>query len=598
MIGSRMLSRLGFWLVTLCFFVSCSEAAQLQLRLLDADGSTPPVVLTDTLYHVEVKLKADKFEQQPERPSIPGLDPDVVRATADRREMSWINGKQSNALVWLFDVIWRQPGEVHLGPVIMRVDGNSVASNSLDVSVDRVSTYAGKAAKHGLSYAGQGQTYAAWEPLKTDCYVGEGIPCRLSFYTTDESVAIEGISQFQPQQQYDLTLKQQTSPEHETKKGVTYYVARWEGMLYPKAPGELVLPQMAIVYRSTRQAASSFMGMFSFFMPTQAYQVVVPSVTLRSKPLPPTNKKIAGVGQIKTIMWKAAQTKAPQGEAFVVTRLMTGNFDPATVALELPAVTDGLKIYKSGTTTEGSYPDVSLSDEFVVQGIKPGRGEIAAQTYWFFNPERLAYESVTTAPVALEIAPAIVPVAKKDTDTTVTTTVTDGILTTSHGQSVTASNYLDREKFSSLIFYRVPFWLFIVLFLLPFLILAIKDLCMRWYARLYFLGNLWRVKRRFLREVKAAAAAGDGKQLHGAFVRFVMAVIPCKEDSLQESVRRWLERQGSSAEVVAEWNELYETLQLQAYAPIVDREQVNVVAPQLAFWASEIINKARSSACS
>lgn len=574
--------RRSWYLLAYSVWMSAAPIS-VELRLTDQRGTPVATAVVGEVYHLETCIKGGPTRNRIVRPVVPGLRQEQIRASYERSQSSWTNGVSTSSISYLVDVVWDAPGEVVLGPVIVDADGTPYHSQKMVVRIVDEGVMVRGPARTGAKH-----TFAQWEVDKTDPYVGEGVVCRLCLYTNDD-IELESSSQFQPKN-YDMTIASQARWEQRVRDGVSYRVAVWEGILYPLVSGDIWLPPMLLTYRS-QEGQQTFLG-FIFAQGGVLEKVRAAAHKLSAKALPPSDKTIAGVGVIKNSAWQTTHTTVRQGEAFTITRTTSGAFNPQQLKLGLPLHDEKIRIYPSGTTVTGTYPNLQVSEAYVVQALQEGPLEIGPETHWFFNPQRALYEGITTAPIMFTVIPGVVASEDVHKGGSSSRMPSDAVKT---DRTTTSSAFV--SFFLSLLhifWYQMPLIWFVLLLMLPCFLLFLQVHLHRLAKRMHREYRVWRAQRSLIMVCKSVINSGNGKYLYGAFVSFLKETMSYDESmQVEDATSRWLEQRGVHDKELEAWRRLCAAVKQSSYAPESDSNGVRVTAEQVAAWVPRVGAKAK-----
>jgi hypothetical protein len=176
-----------------------------------------------------------------------------------------------------------------------------------------------------------------------------------------------------------------------------------------KTAGTVALKPASQLVNVTTGATSGF-GLFSRQNLEQINVTSAPaSVTVRALPSPAPATFTGAVGRL-TLDSKVVPAKAAVGEPITWTLTLAGTANwPDIAGLPSRSVSKDFRVVQpqaKRVTKEGSLYDVTLSEDVVLIPSRAGAYTLAPVTFTVFNPVTGAYETLSTPPVTLNIAPA------------------------------------------------------------------------------------------------------------------------------------------------------------------------------------------------
>ncbi|MGH6960406.1 MAG: BatD family protein, partial [Dongiaceae bacterium] len=351
----------------------------------------------------------------PTLPPIPGVT--VAPGSSQRSEFSFVNGQQSSRLIYEFQLVATQPGDIVIPAIQGRAGGAVLTSRPLALKIVKA---------EGAAAAAQAAlTNLAFLRLivpKTEVYFGEPFAVEMQLYwQTAQEVHV-------PQLKADgFSLGPMPKPtQNRTQVGNSIYnlvvcrltaTAARTGTL-PFGPAESALTILVPITNPVRTRDP-----FGFFGRGPEYQqrpTVLKSdaVTMRVLPLPKENVPAGFNGAIGNYRMTASAgpTNLIVGDPITVRVQIAGN--GPIESLQLPAQTD----WREFTT----YPATSKTDlndplGLGLSGIKsfeqvviPQHHEIQALPplrFSFFDPQAKAYRTLSSPAVPLDLRPAATAVA-------------------------------------------------------------------------------------------------------------------------------------------------------------------------------------------
>ncbi len=399
----------NFWWI--CFLLFPLVAfADISLRMVDEEGESLKQAQVGRLFTIEVALTNNT--KMDASPSVRGLDQFSVQETSWRYEM--ING--STTIKHNYKVIAQNPGEYTVGPALLIQNKKQEVSNTIQVVV-------GQEQEHVLGASQkEAPTLLRLSVNKDHAVKGERIIGTLCYYYTDPS---QKLRNFIEQPGEDFNRKKARGPRQgtETVNGIAYDYLELDWDMYPQKTGSLVFPAFGAEYEVAVKRDHMWGGLGrlfgSFSEPKRIYSN---AVTLEVDDIPPTDKKVQGVGIFDSFQNSAHPPVVSQGEGAVITVALKGDFDPDRITFPgLQGVPKELRYYESKESVDepsSAKSPVVKRFEYIVQGLSTGSWEIPAQQFYYYDVATRSYQTLTTAPLSITIRPSShsqAPKLSKDT---------------------------------------------------------------------------------------------------------------------------------------------------------------------------------------
>lgn len=356
------------------------------LEVSMSDGDTPHQNHSQVLLHNSLHDK---------KPTIQGIEDFYVRSGG--LQMTTING--ATTTTHRYKVRIDKPGVYTVGPACIEENGSTVRSNTLKLTV-----------VHQEKAEEQNKKVEALLKLsadKSNVVVGEKISCRLRFaFKDDGTIALQSIGEGEIS---GFTVGEKTGPLQgaETVNGTRYAYGDWVWQVYPKQPGDLVItPYSADV--SVKNSEQERHPFAFFFGSSENKKIYSNALKIHVNPLPKHDDTVDGVGEFYSFVATVDHAVAKEGEAIVLTLAIDGDADLATLAPPvLQKVPADFKWYESKNSIgDGSRKNSRKKRfEYIVQGIKDGTYEFAAQQFTYFDTKAREYKTLETDPLTITIKP-------------------------------------------------------------------------------------------------------------------------------------------------------------------------------------------------
>ncbi len=376
--------------------------------------------------------------QRPELPRVDGLR-FLYRGQSSR--MEWINGRSSSSLSFLYQVTAEQPGSYTIGPIRVRVGGQTLESKPIQCTVLPASsgTAGGTSGSGSATPPGSGSTrlrsgeadqigFMRIIPEKTTSYSGELVPFTIkAYFRQGLSVTVKS----QPQVNGDAFVLQldngRPQQDQEVVNDIPYTVLTWHGTLSGIKAGTFPLEveiDTSLLVRRPRQRPSSMFGMpffddpfFDDFFGTltrKDIKLVSPRRLLTIRDLPTKGRPADFRGAIGVFSLAVTADPARTRVGDPVTLRMrvsgTGNFG----LVQAPAFTGGPE-WKTYPPAE-KFTDLGEGKgrkEFTMAIVPTTTGikEIPPVTFSYFDPKADQYTTLRSDPIPLQVeaAPGTTP---------------------------------------------------------------------------------------------------------------------------------------------------------------------------------------------
>ena len=349
-------------------------------------------------------------------------------STSSQSSFQIINGHttQSSSITYTFILVATKNGTFNIPPAHITAEGNSISSQPLKITVSGT-------AQNAQSQQGGGRQQPTEEPMRaagsrisgSDLFikvsankrrVHEQEPILLTYkvYTLVDLTQLEGkMPDLQGFHTQEVPLPQQKSFKIETFNGRPYRTVTWsQYVMFPQITGKLTIPSITfngIVVQQNRNIDpfEAFFNGGSGYVEVKK-QIQAPSVDIQVDPLPQRPSDFSGgVGKFNI----SAQ----------LTKTAVKANDPVTLRV-IVSGTGNLKLIKQPTV---NFPndfdkyDAKLTDKtkLTVNGLEgsmiydflavprhPGKYEIPAVSFTYFDLQSNSYKTVKTESFTLDVA--------------------------------------------------------------------------------------------------------------------------------------------------------------------------------------------------
>lgn len=477
----------------------------------------------------------------------------------------YTNGKSTFFKVhYKYQIRCDREGTFVVGPAHVRVDGNSIVSNSQEITVASTPQVLQESVGDGMHTHG-------WIRVNIDtekpAVVGQQIPLVLTAYL-DPSSEFVG---FEPPVFEQFTVGSFQSPEQgvETVAGKQYRFVRIRTTLATGHPGTYVLSTVsAQINVEEKDDVPDFFGGFSrgimFGHQLQRKRIISDAVSITVHPLP-SDTPVTAVGSFESIAFSVDQTTANVGEGIVGTLRIRGAQADIT-ALSAPPLqaVPGMKWYESKQSIDAAQREKIF--EYIIQCSHEGQFRIPAQKFNFYDPYNQKYTTLMTDPIDVHVR-ALSSGAVQQEDAKAETSAN----TQSSGPEVHTQ---DPSNHRALELMHAPWYPVSVRMiswrsfgrLVLILILLILVRLGAGLIRLYSNKGIWRTKRKkaFITARRCIALYEqhqDTSALYQLFMSTLATRLNIDEGSMtQVTIEERLRTAGFDAEKIGQWNHFLNTM--------------------------------------
>jgi BatD DUF11 like domain len=490
-------------------------------------------------------------------PKIKGLDKFVSRQSGSY--MSSVNGKATAR--YSYQVNIDTIGSYVLGPAVITHQQQELVSNEVCVNVVKDVGAAINGNKNNQSGA---KTFLRLMVDSESVVVGQRVGCILRFYYQDPSLSLHNVSM---PELPDFDIKEIGKSENGMAEidGVSYKYVQWQWDMYPKKPGEFIVPAYNADYDIPSKDNNNFLGGFFTFINSRVdrKRIYSNALTIKVLPLPYSDRPVHAVGVFDHISADIKPCVAKVGEGMLLTIEIEGigNLDAIAVPiLKMPA---SLKYYDSHSAIIAPQHNDELPKkrfEFVVQGMQSGNCEIPEQLFTYFDIERNRYVTLRTSSLALSIMPGINNNVKMDIVEPTQRVEQDVIVQEEKIAHInTVGQWYPMKDSVSL-----PWWVFNLLFLFPCIYFGYPFVVERYIT---LIGSNKRLARRWAfknarKKIKMAKRIQQDKHLYGIFVELFQELERIYGVSSVEAFKAQYN----------EWNDFFERITYAAYAQSHDND--------------------------
>jgi hypothetical protein len=569
-----------------CNFCLWAATVNISFPYLDQQkgpqGNVLPTASVGELFQIQVTVSGGG--QDIERVQIEGLDQIIVHGQSQSTIDHIVNGEYSSEIHCTYEVSSDRSGVFKLGPASVAQNNQTISSKPVVLQIVDIPAVQKSKQKEGNSPHRQQTNYTNGDHAivahlfvnKKNIVIGESVEVVLKVYWQGPitQVGVESIT-------FDGFLSKEIhTPKQiqETIKGNMYNVIERKFILNPLQHGKKKISPVRIPYavqvkrnRSKQnQRQHDFFGSIfdNFFEGPRVVQknVVSNEFIINVENLPPSNKKIDGVGVFKSFSAFLEKQEIGLNEPVILKLEISGNGNFEQLGDPSLRLSAGMKSYKSKSQIHKNLSESYMGGrkvfEFIVQCSKSGSIAIPSQEFNYFDTDHREFRQLKTEPLILSVISSgqeNVPLAsqshkqeKQGQDKEPTMQEAE------HGIQVSDINFIEEDiSESQNPVTPLSIWIFIAFLLAP-LILFFKSLWDRIGEILVrkFHGKraIKNKLRRFNIRLETLVIKEDASQIYVFFIQFLVVKFEkSREQVTEEFIESVLLQNGWGEEKVSEF---------------------------------------------
>lgn len=586
----RSVGKLFF--LALCYSLQV-HAASIELQIFDAQNNELSTVGVGVPFLLRVSMQG--FRKRVQEPIIPQLAVIGGVRVGDGQGSMIIRNNQST-VYFNYKARIDVAGSYTIGPISIDNDGDLISSKELVIEAGREIVALNASHKHKHK---EKPIFLDFFVDAHQVFVGQKIACTARFYFTQDS-GFTGLAQLSMPDLPGFVVGAVEGAQGgaEKIKGKEYQCVEWRWFIYPQQAGATMIPACCVDYEAETTRRNVSGGWISMFTRRGRDRIHSNSVHLTIDPLPPHDVPVVGVGSFNELSVTLEPSVIKEGAAAVLTVEIRGDGNSEQIdQYQLLGMPGSVKYYESKKYMVA--PDqMSIIPrkrfEFIIQGLRPGEGEIPEQQFTYFDVKDHAYHTLISAPLPFSITPAAVSAATASGDTVSDKesdtegeklTDTGGVLPLSRG----GQWYEVKER------KPLPLWLFLVALLAPFIYMLGRALL--YYVCAYYQKHelQMRSRRAFVTAkvaVKACREKQDVAGLYSHCMRLVAHRCMVAEAVVSRSwLIRMLESKKCNQQEIKETDNLLETLTYYSFGKGADKLLDTDIYTQVEQWISWLEKK-------
>ena len=397
-------------------WLALSTAAAAQEVQVTASVDAEEIGAADQLRLTVTVSGRDSGETEaPRLPDFAGFD--VAGGPSVSTQFQWINGRTSASRSYTYVLLPKNPGRYTLGAIEVRAGGKVFKTDPIMVTV-RAGTVRPSRPRTSDPFGDEGlipraarsgeEVMVEAEIDRKRAYPGQQVTLSYHLYTQ------VGVTGLQLQESPPLTgfwveeIDVDKNPRAERKilNGREYldYVVKRQA-LFPNSPGTHKIPPAA--FAVSARTGGDFFGIFSQSdtLFRKSNELLLEVVPLPDERRPPAFGGTVGAFNLTASLGKS---QAGTGEAVSLHIRLSGRGNLKMVPEITPPQLPDFTVYSSKQAAnirvlEGKWIGGEKTWEYVLVPKAPGDQSIPGIAFACFDPEKAAYETLTTPPLALRV---------------------------------------------------------------------------------------------------------------------------------------------------------------------------------------------------
>lgn len=325
--------------------------------------------------------------------------------------MSIVNGQVDSSITHIYSLLPLKAGVFKIGPLKFDYQGDSYASNVIEVEVlasgQPLPPASPENQPQGLSQDINDRVFLVIQPQKTRVYLNEAITLKIKLYVNGLSLRDIEYPQFNHE---GLSIGKFSQPRQyrEDLGGVNYEVVEFSTQIFALVPGELKIGpaslrcNLIVRNQSRRRGLDDFFE--DFFDSYQNYPLNPQSadIPLTVMPLPQEGRPADFSGAVGNFDFQleASPRELKAGDPVTLKGIILGRGNFSTVTIPKMESSPDFKVYEPQVKKEDDY----RAFEQVVMPLSDKVKEIPRIGFNFFNPESGRYESLVRGPFPISVS--------------------------------------------------------------------------------------------------------------------------------------------------------------------------------------------------
>jgi hypothetical protein len=346
----------------------------------------------------------------PQMPSLPMFE---VYSQGRSSNISIVNGQVSSSVTYRYMLLPKKPGTYPIDRIAVVYNNKRYRGNPVTLTVLNAGGSASpRVEERAVDRTGKSKDYFLEAVVdKKNPYVNEQVTLTLKFYTAVQYYGSPELTEPTTTGFWTEVLGNK-APYFQVINNRRYKVIERKYALFPTQTGELTIGRATIrftVARRDRRFRDPFDIFGDFF--GQGVEVTVSSlpIQIKVKPLPKKGRPADFTGTIGKFRISASADKreVEVNQPVSVTIKVTGTGNIKSVAEPVIPELDDFRVYRASSSETVSKLNDRLGGTKVFEEIfipkRPGKLEIPALRFSYFDPEQGRYVSTATRPIRLTV---------------------------------------------------------------------------------------------------------------------------------------------------------------------------------------------------
>jgi len=346
-------------------------------------------------------------------PQLPTLPMFEVYSQGRSSNISIVNGRMSSSVTYRYMLLPKKPGTFPIDQIAVIHNNKRYKGNRLELTVLSTGTVASpRLEDQAVDRQGKSKDHFLEAVVdKKNPYVNEQVTLTLKFYTAVQYYGSPELSE-PTTTGFWTELLGNKAPYHQKINNRTYKVIERKYALFPTQTGELTIGRATIrftIARRDRSFRDPFNVFGDFFGSGQEVSVSSRPITIDVRPLPQQGRPADFTGTIGNfrINTIADKTQVEVNQPVTVTIKISGSGNIKSVAEPIIPELDDFRVYRASSSENISKLHDKLGGTKIFEEVfiprRPGKLEIPALSFNYFDPESSKYRTLTTRPIRVSV---------------------------------------------------------------------------------------------------------------------------------------------------------------------------------------------------
>ncbi len=346
----------------------------------------------------------------PQMPTLPMFE---IYSQGSSSSISIVNNRVSSSVTYRYILLPKKPGTFPIDQIAVVYDNQRYKGNRLELTVlDQGQSATPHLEEKAVDRNGKSRDYFLQVVVDEDePYVNEQVTLTLKFCTAVQYIGSPELSEPTTTGFWTEVLGNKT-PYQQKITGRTYKIIERKYALFPTQTGELTIGRATIrfsVATRRKRVRDPFSIFGNFFGTSKVVSASSQPLTINVKPLPPQGRPDDFTGTIGNFRINATINKnqVEVNQPVTVTIKISGTGNIKSVAEPPIPEMEDFRIYRASSSENINKLNDRLGGTKVFEEVfiprRPGRLEIPALSFNFFDPEHHRYRTLTTRPLPITV---------------------------------------------------------------------------------------------------------------------------------------------------------------------------------------------------